>query len=309
MTPNQRRKKLAAFKNKKKKTPFSLGKVISLLLIFFVVFGYIYFTSKVYALSSRTTVVVNKNDGVLITTFDKEEGSITNLVLPPETQVNVSRQLGTWKASSIFKLGENEKLSGTLLAETIMKNFKIPVYGWADAGFAAISEGGFFSSLRGVLGYKTNLGVGDRLRLAIFSSGVNPTKRLTIDLSGTGFLRKTKLVGGEDGYLILGNLPQSLSSIFTDRKINNLAPTILVENFQTRTGAVDVVAGTLEVLGGKVTSIVPKEKKDFYCEVAGADKYTVQIVSHIFSCAKTKETKKSNFDLTVRIGEEFGKRF
>lgn len=282
---------------------------MALLLPFLLLFVYIFLTSSFFGKSSKLTVVVNKKDSVLISTFDKEEGSITNLLIPGETQVNVSRQLGTWKAASVWKLGENEKLSGVLLTETVIKNFKIPVAAWADSPFSGISEGKLTSIFRAIFGYKTNLGGGDRIRLGLFALGVPPTKTINIDLSSQNFLRKTRLVGGEEGYIISSNLPESLNSIFSDARINSLKPRILIEDYQSRGEAVSILAQTLGVFGGKVTSIAKKGSKEFFCEVSGEDKYTVNTVAQVFGCTKQVAVQETNFDLTVKIGEDFGKRY
>lgn len=309
MTPSQRRKKLATFRAKKAKKGFSWPKIIVLLLTLFAFFGYILLTSRFFNKNSKLSVVINKGDQIIVSTFDKKEGSITNIIIPGETQVSVSRQLGTWKIGSVWKLGENEKLSGTLLAETVIKNFRVPVGVWADGPFYGISEGELLPVFRALFGYKTNLGVGDRVRLGLFSLGVPPIQIVNIDLSSQNFLKETKLVGGEMGYVISSGLPESLSSIFSDTQINSLKPRILIEDYQTKREAVDTLVETLEVLGGKVTSITSKGAKEFYCEVSGVDKYTIEKVASIFGCVEQGQTADNNFDLTIKVGEEFGKRF
>ncbi|MBI4157390.1 hypothetical protein HY502_00905 [Candidatus Woesebacteria bacterium] len=309
MIPAQRRKKLAAFKKGRDEKGFLWSKIVSVILFFLFTFVYILATSNFFGKGGILTVVVNRRDSLLISTFDKESGLITNLVVPGETQLNVSRQLGTWKAGSLWKLGENEKLSGVLLTETIIKNFKIPVVAWADEPFSKISEGEVMSMPKAIFGYKTNLGVGDRIRLAFFSLGVPPIKRVSINLSEGSSLKKTKLIGGEEGYLVSDNLPESLNSIFSDTKINSLKPRILIEDYQVKSGSVDILVLTLEVMGGKVTSIAKKEAKEFYCEVSGVHKYTVKKVAQVFGCAKGAEAQISNFDLTLKVGSDFGERF
>lgn len=297
MTSARRRKKIAALKKSKTKKGFSFRKLLIPLVIVLVGWVFIWATSRTFAKNSKVTVVEGRASQVYVSTFDRGGGRITNLLLPRNTQVNVARQLGTWPIISIWRLGENEKLGGTLLAETIIKNFKIPVTAWADERYLALSRA------------KTNLGVGDRLRLALFSLTVSPSRRSNIDLSETGFLRKTKLVGGEEGYLISEKLPQSLYYIFSDDEINSANLRIEIQNFSERKGGSETLVAVLEVMGAKTSAITKKESKDFLCEVAGRDRKIAEKIAKIFGCRLYSRTDGDNFDLTIKVGEEFAKRY
>src|SRR3989344_9237051 len=258
---------------------------------------YLWATSRIFAANPKLTVVVNSKDKVIISTFDREGGSIYNLLIPANTQVNVSRELGTWRAESIWELGENEGLGGVLLTETILKNFKVPTFTWADENYLKFSYS------------KTNLGVGDRLRLALFSLGVSPAKRINIDLADLAFLKKTKLVGGEEGYVLSANLPQSLYFLFSDPLINGSNLRIEIQNNTQRGSGADLVASTLEVLGGKASAITKATPEDFFCEVAGEEKEVVRKIARIFGCKIGGKKEADNFDITIKIGEEFAKRY
>jgi hypothetical protein len=297
MTRNQRRKKIAKFREKKNRRGFSFKKLLFLLFVIFGITFYVWATSRAFAKNSKLTVVVGGGEQVTISTFDRERGTISNLTIPESTQVSVSRQLGSWPAESVWRLGQNEGLNGTLLAETILKNFKIPVVAWADGNYLKFAWS------------KTNLGVGDRLRLAIFSWGVAPSRKTNIDLGTFGILKKTRLVGGEEGFLVNDNIPESLYYLFADPKINSANLRIEVQNKAINRNGAEVVTGVLEVLGGKVAAISNKESKEFLCEVSGRDKQIVSKIASIFGCETTTFDKSENFDLTIIIGEEFAKRY
>ena len=69
------------------------------------------------------------------------------------------------------------------------------------------------------------------------------------------------------------------------------------------------VGEVIEVLGGKVTSIVRQKGEDFDCLVMGEDKRIVKKVALIFSCDYEIDQPDGSFDLELRIGKQFGKRF
>src|SRR3989344_673748 len=281
MTPQRRRKKIRSYKEKKRNPGFPLKKVLFPLAFLAVIFLYLWGTSRIFAGNSKITVAVNGREQVYISTFDRESGSVSNLILPPNTQLNVSRQLGTWKAESVWRLGENEKLEGVLLSETILKNFKIPVNAWAEFPFYATSEGKLTGIFKAFLPYKTNLGMGDRIRLALFSLGVPPAKRINIDLKTQNFLKKTKLIGGEEGFIISENFPQSLYYLFSDTKVNSANLRIEIQNHSGVGRGADLVAAVLEVLGGKAAAITRLSSEDFFCEVSGDDKEIVRKIAQI----------------------------
>ena len=191
----KRRKKLIRLKEKKRKNKFPLWKLATSFLLAISAIIYLWVTSGFFRSSTKPTFVVNDENGAIVSVFDKQQGTITDIVIPGNTQVNVSRQLGTWKLASVWKLGENEKLEGVLLTETIIKNFKIPVNAWRDH-----------------LSGRTNLGVGDRLLFWFFSLGASSGDKREIDLANQNFLKKTRLWSREEGYLVSDSPPPYLSS-------------------------------------------------------------------------------------------------
>ena len=137
MTPAQRRKRIANFKRKGKR-PLARLIVVALSAVFVL---YLVLTTKYWNSKEKLSMAIISPEGaVVVSVLDPQNGEITNISIPKNTQVEASRQLGTWKIKSIWALGENEKIGGALLKDTVVKNFKFPVSVWADGealGFAS----------------------------------------------------------------------------------------------------------------------------------------------------------------------------
>ncbi len=75
-----------------------------------------------------------------------------------------------------------------------------------------------------------------------------------------------------------------------------------------KNGVVENVGGILEVLGGKVVSIDRQSANDsFDCEVKGQNADAVKKVGLLFNCKKV--SAESSFDVEMKIGGKFAKRF
>lgn len=280
--------------------------VFSLLLILFISLQ-----TKFWDGETKVVSAISLEGGdVLVTVFDPEAESITNIVIPGTTQLSVARDLGTFKLRSIWQLGANEKVGGRLLAETITKNFHFPINTWGDADLAGLTETNLPAIVRGVfIPSKTNLRIGDRLKMGIFSLRVKNPKRINIDLKEGNTLRKTKLIDGEEGYLLIEANLKSLYPIFSENVISRQNLRVQIIDHTGSGGIPDQVGATLEVLGVKVASIEREDERAEDCTFRTEDKILAKKVSAIFSCKKENEKVEGNFDLTVKLGSEFAQRY
>ncbi|KKU12128.1 MAG: hypothetical protein UX19_C0006G0004 [Candidatus Woesebacteria bacterium GW2011_GWA1_45_8] len=293
-----------------RKKRFSLKKLLFFILILGGVFGLIKSQTRVWNGRDKLVVAVNSTDEIVVSTFDPETSEITNIYIPGETQVSSSRQLGTFRIKNIWKLGKNEKVGGILLAETVTKNFKFPVSSWADEKGLAFSSADAADAIGAIFSpFDTNLGIGDRLALLIFSLKVKNTNRVEIKLAQTNYLKSAKLIDGEEGYLISGSSSQAVASIFADSEFSSKALRIVIKNETGETTDAVWVAQLLEVLGGKVSSIVKGETKSYNCEVLGDEKTIVRKVAAILGCKVGGSITEGNFNLEVKLGRGFAERF
>lgn len=270
--------------------------LILLPVILIVVLGFWFLaTPSKWGGGGRLGVAFYKQSGdVVLTNFDSEAGTITTILIPKSTQVQAAKNLGTWPLASIPKLGENEKAGGDFVATTITKSFKFPTEAWAEDG-----------------GTKTNLSLKDRLRLKLFSLGVKDSHHVEINLADTKYVRKTRLADGTEGYVIQGEIPLNLMSIFSDSTISESKLNILITNATGEGRVASDVSKIVEVMGGKVTSIqktTVDEKLD--CQIITQDFTEVaEKFAKVFNCPVVSVDPSGNFNLEIKLGKIFKTRF
>lgn len=308
--PAQRRKRLVRYKSKRKK---NLGIKTPLVILVLIVFSlaYLLINSEFRTKTDKLSVAINKENGdIQISTFDAGVEEITNLIIPGKTEVEVARQLGTLQIKNVWQLGINEGLRGQLLAETLTRHFRFPVYIWADSQATGLSSPNLTSLLKAVLlPYRTNLKIGDRVRMAIFSLGVHSSKNIDINLADTSYIAKKRLVSGEEGYIISGSFPDKLLVVFSDPQIAKEGTTLVIKDATSKIGLAEDLGGVIEVLGAKVVSIDKDEESEFDCEVKGKNREIVERVAKLFSCQVSKEDYEGVIGLEMRIGTLFAKRY
>jgi hypothetical protein len=310
MSPARRKRNKARRNSKKKKTAWKKLVFWSLLLI--VVLLVFKLTTKHWSSDSKLSLVTPGLRGdIKVATFDPSTDSITEIVVPADTEVRVARQLGTWRIKSVWKLGEDENLGGKLLAETLTRQFLIPVYIWADSkgsGFSSTEPGEILTAA--ISPYKTNLGIGDRIKLSMFAFGVKNFKRETVDLGSTRVLEKRQLVDGSMGYKVVSGISSSIAAVFSDPEISSLGAKTLITNASSNPSIAKEVGKIVEVIGFKTASVKEEEKvnEDLDCVVTASSDKFADMVSKLFDC-KVSVHDEANFDLTISIGEKFVKRF
>lgn len=285
-------------------------KIVYLIPVFAVLLFLLFSKSSLWDVSSKLAVAVNAEDGPELLVFDKELEEITRIHIPKDTETQVARQLGTWKIGSVWQLGENEKLGGKLLVESITFHLKFPVYIWADTAALGFVEGGPFSFLKALsFPYKTNLSLADRLKLAQFVLRVKEFKKSEVELSETSAIRRTKLVDGSEGYRTTGQVPPSILALFSDTHIAQKQTRVVIYDATEKYQLAQEVGEIVEIIGAKVTAIKKEEKKDYDCKVVGIDDKSAEKVALVLGCEKSSDKVSGNFDLEIYLGEEFSKRF
>ena len=310
MSPAQRRKKRAKQKAKRNGKN-SYKKLLFIFLVPLLVFLLITLQTRFWKSSEKTFLAISKEGGeVAISVFDPELEKITNIIIPKNTEVDVARQLGRWKLGSVRELGENEDLEGMLLAETIVKHFKLPVAAWADSPALGFAEGDILGIVKAsLLPYKTNLGIGDKLKLGLFSIRIKNLKRENIDFSEGNILKKVTLIGGEEGYVLAGRLPNYIVALFSNPDISSEGATVIILDATGKANVAEEVGEVIEVMGVKIANIKKEEVADFDCEVKGKDKELLEEITQVFSCKKLKVMPEGNFDLEIKIGKDFTRRY
>lgn len=309
MSPAQRRKRLSRFKAKR--SSFRWFKYSVLFLAILILGLILSLQSLFWDGKAKVSVAIATQGGdILVSVFDPVGESITNITIPGATQVNVARQLGRLRAKSIWQLGENEGIGGKLLAETLVKNFNFPIYGWGEGNLRGLSGGELPQAINSVLTPgQTNLKIGDRIKMAAFSLSVKNPKRLNIDLKDGNYLKKIRLIDGDEGYVISGTGFEKLLPLFSENGISQKNLRVVILDSTGGTGVANEVGTTLEVMGLKVASVSRKEKKDSDCTFKTKEEDLAKKIFYIFSCEREKGEPAGNFDLEVSLGANFAKRY
>lgn len=280
---------------------------IFLIGILFLVWN-LFFRTKYWDGENKLNLVVRgSEDNITIISFDPKSEEINKIVIPGTTEVDVSRGLGNFRIKNVWQLGIDEKLNGQLLAETVTKNFSIPTYAWADSGALGYT-GGLLKTVNAVFSRdKTNLSFSDKIHLGIFSLSIKNNNVSQIDLTKIGFLRKAKLKDGDDGYIILNEVPQELVLALSSQSLANSNLKIQVNNQSGDQSIEESIGKIFDVIGTKVASFNRDGESDKDCEVKGASKELVQETSRVFEC--NISSKKSDFDVELTVGTKFASRF
>jgi hypothetical protein len=301
MRSAQRKTRLEKSKKTNKLIGLALKVFIPLALILTVVL-YLKLSTQYWNGHSKMAFVFQEPNGdVGVTILDPVLNEETTLIIPGDTEVTVARNYGTLRIKNIWQLGKNEKLGGSLLAQTLTDSFLFPTNLWSDRDLGDIWQ--FVFGVR-----ETNIPFGDRLSAGLFVLRINSIDKTEINLAKSQFLHKQTLTDGKPGYVMSGQVNSRLTVYFAD---NNFADKNLRFSLTDATGIyglADGVGQVLEVLGGKVVEVNKQSlNASLDCEVSGQNSDAVKKVATLFSCKKV--SGKSNFDLEMRIGGEFAKRF
>jgi len=289
---------------------FSLVKLFLVFLLLVLVF-ILFFLKKNRRAEDKILLVVQGKDVVRIVDFDFTSSEIVVVDIPDSLEVEASHNLGNWELSSIWNLGENEKIGGgKLLVETLRNNLFAPVYYFSSEKGESLVEGSVFSSLAfPFLESKSNLGLINKIKLAIFSARFKDSKLTKIDLSSTSFLEKTRLKSGKDGYRVKGELPQELIWVFAHPLFleNNVFVSLINETGSSL--IVGKISRILETMGAKLGSVYNQNESSEDCEIAALNQDLLSDLSLVFSCREVKDEKLERNEIVLKIGKKFKERF
>lgn len=301
MRSAQRRAKNEKVSGNKRKLKILITLIfpVVVILAFFLFFK---FTTKYWDGKNKISMVYRNPSGdVSVIILDPILSEKTTLIIPGDTEVNVSHGYGTFRLKNVWQMGINEKLGGGLLTQTITRNFLFPSYLWSEQNLNNIWQFIFVPK-------STNIPFGDRVAIVLFALRVKSIDNTEIDLAKNQFLKKQKLTDGELGYIMVGPVSGRLTVYFSDNSFAGKNIKFGLSDATSVPGLSNSVGTILEVLGGKVVTIDKKPiDENLDCLVFGKNKDAVTSVARLFGCLKTSD--KSDLDLVLRIGAKFAKRF
>jgi hypothetical protein len=304
-----RRQAFFARKQKSTKKEFSFIKLIIPIVVISLFFIFLKTGTKVWNGEDKVSLVYKKNSGDIgVTVLDPTLSEVTTLIIPGDTQVDISRNYGTFLIKNVWQMGINEKIGGILMSETVTQNFLFPNFLWSykSPGF---EEGNIKSILNFVfLPGDTNISFCDRVRMGLFVMNVKELGNSTINLAESKFLEKERLSDGELGYVIVGKISERLTVYFSDNEMSEKNIKINITDATGISGVSNKLGEILEVLGGKVVSVDKKNSaEESDCVVIGKNANVARKVAKLFSCKV--ENRETSFDLDINIGSKFAERF
>lgn len=271
---------------------------------------------SVWGKSGLIMALEGNNGTAAVLIFDTENRSLTTIKLPPDTEIEASRQLGYFRLKNIWKLGVDEYTHnknlpkpGEFFADSLMKTLGVPIYAWGSQDLEGLERGDYFKLFKPFTEH-SNLSFSDKVNLFLLSLKVKDLARVEIDLAKERIVTKTRLEDGEQGYRVV-NIPLKIRALFSDIEISSHDSTVEVVNSTGQVKDARFIAKlalVLESTGAKVVAISNSEEKDFNCILSGKNNYLIQRVGLLFSCS-VKAVKNSNTDLLIELGRQFYRNF
>ncbi len=301
---NRVEKKASKFKHLK----FIIYAFLAVLLIIFLkkvsTKKYLKNTDKV------NIAIQEKNGDVSLVIFDLVNTELTRIIIPGNTEIESAHNFGNFRLKKIWQLSYNEGIGGKLLSQTLTKYFKFPNFIWADSDALNFISSNPIDCIKPIfIPFKTNLELGDKIVLSRFCMKVNNIDRTEIDLAKSSFIKKTKLIDGEEGYVLSGLPSPKLYSNLNYFAGSKEGIKIAIKDGTENPSAAIEIGEIAEIMGAKVASIIRTNKEDVSCMVKSKDSKMLDIFSSLFGCIKSKEVPDENFNLEMIIGSRFSKEF
>lgn len=268
---------------------------------------------------SRITVVI-ANQPPIVFSYNPENVSIAQFVVPANTQLDVSGGYGSWLAGSLWDLGFQEKVGGQILARSLQKSFGVPINGWVGKGGDALfaeRKLGLISAVSAVFrarGIRSNLTFFDKVNLLIASSRVSKLSRTTIDLEKQGVIKTKTLADGTTGFVIISDKSVSKLDTLKDDKVLGEKKTLKITNSSSVSGLAWEVSRVSSILGLRVISTdTIKDKVLGVCTVRGKESelksFAAQRLLDTFGCGSEVGNPSGPVNLELILGTKFSKEF
>jgi hypothetical protein len=277
-----------------------LAGVVGIFIFFVVIVAYV---ATRWADRGNLVLVAPDISGA-VNVYTLRPGSLTLLTIPKDVVMVTGRGLGEWPAESIWKLGHDERVGGSLLASTITRSFSIPVTAWGSEAANGI-VGTLAQKLSFVLSpFETNLSLAHKLQIVWQVSQLSQADIVKRDAKQIGLVTVD-----QNGVAKPKSGTESiLASIFATTNMPKGIVTVgVVDATGGGTRAVPLLSQVLSVLGMKVVSVEKQPEQEFGCEVMG-EKATTQLVSRVFGC-RFAGTETKGFDVIVTVGKAFEQQY
>lgn len=299
-----------------------ITKIVFVLCSLFFVLGlwnlYNSWKNSQWITGTRITAVVASADPKIYS-FNPQASKLTIMAIPTKTQISASGGRGEWLAGSLWKLGEQEKLGGQVLAQSLQNTLGLPIDGWAEEPGAALFVNrklGFVSAfIEAVTSsrIKTNLTFFDRLQILLQVGTVGFSGRRELDLVSSGAVRAQKLADGEEGYVVIPEKAKIAFEEIRDDLVFAEGKKLKVFNTSKKAGLAAEVTRVITTLGLWVISTGSSDEAVEDCQVRGDSQNTKSIsarrLAAVLGCKVSDKDTGGPEDLELWLGESFAQRF
>lgn len=274
--------------------------------------------------SSRVNLVLI-TDPIGVVSFDPQEKTLTLVLIPSQTYVEVPHGFSFYRFGAVYDLGELDKRGGTLLMETAQEFLGAPMGGYIKVQSTkdedikntvrqTLGMASVVPVLRGNPAVKTNLTAYDLFRLWWSTRQVRSDKIKALNLDDLGVLEN---IGLPDGTAIKQADPTALDGkvgkFFAEDKILEENLKIEVLNSTQQVGIGNRVARLIQNMGGEVVNVGSIEAEISQCQIKFNSKvsndFTLTRLARIFNCQKSETKDRENrSDLTVILGREYAEK-
>jgi len=243
-----------------------------------------------------------------VVSFQPKNKRLVALLIPDEVYLEAAYGYGTYRAGSIYALGELDQQGGQLLAASIQEYLGLPVDGWLAAALDWEKE---IESLKKTLwdSRETNLCRWDTIRLWWFLKTLRPDQLVSISLAQTTAAQPLELADGEKALEIdPQKVDQVISQYFQDEQLVSEGLALAVVNATGQPGLAARGARLIGNAGGRVVDTDDWPNQQVGCEIRGSQEvlagYTAQRLQRIFDCRLgSDELAGRRADLVVILGD------
>ncbi|MBI4066954.1 LytR C-terminal domain-containing protein [Candidatus Gottesmanbacteria bacterium] len=267
--------------------------------------------------------IVYSTDPVVLVSFEGEEEEATVVVVPESSYMRVPRGYGTYKAESVYDLGElDSKVGGGLLiSETVQSVFGVPIDGYIKLEEKSLGGGNIdYQRLKSklfnlkiiskVTEGKTNLTLPEVIRFYLGMNRLRSDQVDIIDLEKANILDDIKLPDSSVvGQIDSDRLDKQLAGAFAEKEMLKENLSIAIENGTSVGGVAGQIARLIGNMGGKVVDIGNTEgKEEGRCKIMSnvdTTTYTVKRLAQVFRCVTDKKADEGISDISIILGREF----
>lgn len=246
------------------------------------------------------------SQSISLVSFNPKEQKIVTIKVPDETYLDVAEGFGKWQLRSVHDLGGSQ-----LLKQTLSGFFGIPIDGFMEvSSLDDLLSKNPISSFNLLSKLKTDLTLGQLIRLKIGLASVRFDKIIELDLVNTNVLDRTTLLDGSQVYMAD---PLRLDSILTDLADPSLSmeqKTIAIFNATDHPQLAQKAARLISNLGGNVIITSNAKVRLEKTQAVGEESATLERVKQIFGRGDTidasdEDLTSSRAQINLFLGEDY----